>query len=71
MRSAPDAQTAVTILADPSVTAQLFSGIRLWIPSNHVMFKDSSAHFAHEDLKHFIALGVSAFVAAYRPENKE
>lgn len=58
-------------IPDPSVAAQHFSGMLLWIPSNRVMFEGPQRHYAEDELRNFIDLGVQAFISAYRHDDKE
>ncbi|ELP70642.1 TetR/AcrR family transcriptional regulator [Streptomyces turgidiscabies] len=51
--------------ADPHLAANHFSGLLLWIPVNKAMFTGSPQH-TQDELDHYAAAGVRAFLAAYR-----
>ncbi len=50
---------------DPLLAAHHFSGLLLWIPMNKAMFHGSPQH-TQDELDHYTAAGVTAFLSAYR-----
>lgn len=52
---------------DPSLAAQHFVGMLLWIPVNRAMFTGNEHHDTKADLEHYADAAVDTFLTAYAP----